>query len=426
MSFSNELQEKIQQLHQDTPDNVHTVYYGFKEKNGNTTGELGIIFGVATKLPASQVPEGEMLPKEVEIQGAKIITDVKQEDIILPAACFPDGDLNITRLQGATGNQEALLPVKGGQQIYKAGRLPADGRRGVGTLGFLAVDDIDDRIVGVTNSHVMVDNSINAYYRNKITESYDPYNTFEWQISPPLYYEPPYAEILDLYQRYNLGFVKRYMPTFPDSNKVDAALISINPEYADVNSYQIWGPLNIAQETSYLTFATSTEINNLLQNNDAIYSTGRTTGPKGWSTDPTCALKVTGIYVSASIKYPRGTQTFNSLIKYRYGDGGLYPINAGDSGSGLIAKINGVKKIIGLSFAGSTTEAFACNIIDVASEMRIRAWDQFYTPNWSTTKPSGLVIPASSNNILNTTVSYDGKTYFQVGFTKNQYPVVLP
>ena len=46
-----------------------------------------------------------------------------------------------------------------------------------------------------------------------------------------------------------------------------------------------------------------------------------------------------------------------------------------DSGSALAAYIDGVWKIIGLCFAGSTYYGMACRIDNVAAQLNISAWD---------------------------------------------------
>ncbi len=108
--------------------------------------------------------------------------------------------------------------------------------------------------------------------------------------------------------------------------------------------------------TSPLPFATTAEIDNLLVTNPQLYSTGRSTGPKGLGT-PGCELRIHQLNVSptvggyswhlASGNQQYGTSAaFNPRLIAFYKPSGvpaqphcLWPCAAGDSGSMLIANL---------------------------------------------------------------------------------------
>ena len=60
--------EKIEELYESTPDYVG-VGFGFKATNKEYTEEHAVIFTVEKKRPIEEIPEGELLPKEIEIDG---------------------------------------------------------------------------------------------------------------------------------------------------------------------------------------------------------------------------------------------------------------------------------------------------------------------------------------------------------------------
>ena len=57
---------KINELFDLTPDNVG-VMYGKKMTNGEYTGENTIDFTTEKKIPLNEIPEGEVLPTEIEM-----------------------------------------------------------------------------------------------------------------------------------------------------------------------------------------------------------------------------------------------------------------------------------------------------------------------------------------------------------------------
>jgi hypothetical protein len=220
--------------------------------------------------------------------------------------------------------------------------------------------------------------------------------------------------------------VKRYFPIRSGLNYVDGAICTLTSADIDINqSYKQYG-LSI---DNFLPFATTEEIDSLIDNSFDLFSSGRTTGAKG---EGNIKLKISQANSIINIQYEKQgvmqalqfgkclhfIATPNSIKPYSQTCN--FPIAAGDSGSVLIADINGVKKIIGLVFAGSVqngivTEGIANRIDEVASKLCISAWN-------------GGLLKFNNNKIkVLITNSYDdqpclehnGEKYWQLGFYEN-------
>ena len=79
--MSQELKNEIKRLFDVTPEDVNSVSYGFKFKNGEKTDKLSIIFGVNQKKLLSEVKPDEVLPSEININGTIYLTDVVEHEI---------------------------------------------------------------------------------------------------------------------------------------------------------------------------------------------------------------------------------------------------------------------------------------------------------------------------------------------------------
>jgi hypothetical protein len=69
------------ELHESTSDNVVMVGYGAKKTNGVYTDELGLVFGVLEKKLIQELAPEDIIPKEIEREGYKFITDVIEFEI---------------------------------------------------------------------------------------------------------------------------------------------------------------------------------------------------------------------------------------------------------------------------------------------------------------------------------------------------------
>jgi hypothetical protein len=432
--LTEDLKLELEKQFDETPDYVIGVSYGFKKKNGQKTNQKSIIFKVLNKKPVGQIPQNEIIPPSIKVSGSEYITDVIEGTKAEFFNCFAsESDPSIQRLRGIPN---LLAPMRGGNELV----LLPDGWSGpalgssdytVGTLGFFAVDNYDDKVVGVTNSHVAVLHRLFCNERNIEDEIPNPYNTIDerpWtNILPDLDINPKCG----VWNNTNLSDasvnIKRYMPvTAIGKNYVDCALLIMNSgnvpatvtPYIDSTSYQVWQPIGEPDYPTHMPFASKQELDNLLISNPNLYSTGRRTGPKGWAPISSCILRVTEVGVNETIGGEEGDTYWSDIIKFQYEDGVGYPARPGDSGSVVIADFSGVRKIVGLLFAGNEAESYGlfCRIDRVATTMNIRAWDASYVLDKSyPTKTEILVTPEAN---LGGTPNFveNGKNFWQSGF----------
>ncbi len=204
-----------------------------------------------------------------------------------------------------------------------------------------------------------------------------------------------------------------------------------------------------------LEWATTNEIDNIINTNPPLYSAGRTTGGKGAGLTPLRFLSFANIVVSGYKLEGTGIGVrFDDVIKFiSPSDSGSYhptgsstgvsatvcpfPGYKGDSGSSVIAYINGSYKVIGLLFAGDggfptkpgntgtipgnvipyTTEqassvAYACRIDHIADQLKVRAWTGSTAPVIDTV--SFKTTPGLS---LSSSLECTG-SHYQVGITR--------
>jgi hypothetical protein len=435
LELTQEIKDKIKEIVRTTP-NITSVGYGYKVSNGINTGEPSIVYGVEVKKPLAELASEELLPSEVSIANQSVKTDVIQMGKIEPLNC----NIGCGENAGAASipNRSYTRPVKGGLSMTSL-----NNNNSVGTFGLVVKDVATGCVLGLTNNHVSI---ADAFYTNardlngQIQNDYSPVDNIYQGTEGVGYFDPVNI----------IGRGVRYVPLHPQSsgltNNVDAALFALNSSV--LSTTESWKQVGLdAVVTDYLPFATTLEIDNLLASNAQLYSSGRTTGPKGGAS---CPLKAFQLGVTFPINYKMQgpcnendqsgctTVTMTDAIAYfkppidhpesqnpaEYG-ACCNPVRGGDSGSALIADIGGTIKIIGLVFAGSTpgcdggdnsyTYGLACRIDEVASQLGITSWDkgdELKAVNTSTieyrTEPGG-----SDQK----TKSCDGKTFWQVGLT---------
>ena len=359
-------------------------------------------------------------------------------------------------------NRQTQRPIKGGVSITSTSH---DGS--VGTMGLVCQDSSSGALVGLTNSHVVINDAFYTSQRDFI----NPQNAYDLiesnnPIQGDFVYQTGEITPINPGGPQEIGRVLRYVPMYTSAsivanpllvNKVDAAIFSLY--CTSSNGSQILNFTSSVQQlglsfTSSMPFATTAEINDLLNSNPELYSSGRTTGVKG-SPDTLCPLRFFSM-AAFPIDYPlQGTLTpsyFSDTIcfikpsessSYNPSSSGSaalcpWPVWGGDSGSTLIAKISGVFKIIGLVFAGNGIKyspelnhpvtptgipynvasqvGYACRIDQVATQLGIKAWTGSVAPivdnNTITFK---TVSGSNSTKILNCS----GSNYYQVGLTNH-------
>ena len=373
----NAIKLKILELAKTNTFNVNSISYGYKFVNNVQTNELCILFSVNQKKPITELLNSEIIPSSITVENQVLKTDVFEA--ITPELLVCNGVCGQNAGSNSTANRAFTRPLVGGLSITSTNLLGF-----VGTLGFIGVHTETQALVGVTNNHVVIQDAFYTSDRNLaglIKNEYAPidsvYQHGEW---PPL--STPPANFI-------VGQTLRYVPIhLATPNKVDCAIFSVNQ--TDISAAPISASVMQAgvAYTNPLPFATTLEIDNLLVTNPMIYSSGRTTGPKG---GVTCPIRIFALFTAFPINYNKqGAQTtvyFEdqiTFVKPEF-DPSLTticpnPIIPGDSGSALIADFGGVRKIIGLVFAASTVSGiiyygYANRIDNVALEMGIQAWD---------------------------------------------------
>jgi hypothetical protein len=414
--FTQEIKDKLNELYQTTPDYVG-VAYGRKTVQGVETNEISIVFTVPKKKSLNEIPFNEHLPKFVEINETIYRTDVIEIGKVVTMIDYPICDNPLIAPNCYTWsplgsvnppNRASYRPLVGGISLTAQRLAPA-----VGTLGLIVVDSLSQKLVGLTNNHVVVQDASYTSYRNLnssvIVNEYKSSAYQNGEVAPSV--------------TTRIGEVVRYVPlkSEPELNTVDCALVSVCAN--TVNTITSFKQLGIDYNQP-MPFATTAEIDSLLATPRTILSSGRTSGVKSGD----CGLKIKYLGATQPVgSYPLQnsgrTISFNSLIVFtRLSEGCNFPIYGGDSGSVLIADFDGIYKIIGLNFAGSsqvpgsTTDigqfGYACRIDNVAFELGIEAWDG--TPKNTVSTIEKVITPGGSPN---KTIIVDGKTYWQVGLS---------
>jgi hypothetical protein len=451
MNLTESLKNQIEDLYNDSPENIHGVGLGYKYVNNQKTDTIGIIFKVYKKKSLSELTQNEILPSSIEIDNTSYVTDVIEETSIPSAlGCYSFSDPIDPEILRLRGTPSFLSPIKGGQELM---RFPHDWvlnpnntvSRQVGTLGLLAIDNHDNNIVGITNAHVACSNLFIASDRIESIEKNNPYNIIEetqWPVStdPLDKYSPGALSSNGSTLLISAPRLKRYQPIRKNStNTVDCAVMFLSNNIVTNNSFGIHAPSTEPVSSLKPPFATTAELNSLLTSNPFLFSTGRTTGPKGWGQTSSCRLIVVGVGVSTGITFSGDVIPFSNVIEYEYQDGSSFPAAGGDSGSAVLANIGGTLKVIGLLFAGSTNTAFLCRIDEIAQKLNIRAWQDDHTYNasapcgnpYTDLSQSPPVNPTLSRIVVcdfddarssSDSVEISGVKYYQAGCTtKNTY-----
>lgn len=414
--LTQEIKNKLNELYLSTPDYVG-VAYGNKTVQGVETSDKSIVFTVPKKKPLNEIPFEERLPEFVEINKTIYRTDVLEIEEVVPMVDYPVCDNYTINLNCYTwtplgtvnpSNRNTIRPLVGGISLT-AQRLLGS----VGTLGLIVVDTSSQKLVGLTNNHVVVQDASYTSDRSLTGPIVNEYKSIAYQngeSSSPIVGN-------------QIGEVIRYVPlkSQPQLNTVDGALVSLCAN--TVNNTTSFTQLGINYNQA-MPFATTSEIDSLLATPRTILSSGRTSGVKNGD----CGLKIKLLGASQNVgSYPlQGVGrvvSFNDLIVFtRLSETCNYPIYKGDSGSVLIADFDGVYKIIGLNFAGSSQlpgsstqigqYGYACRIDNVAFELGIQAWDG--TPKDVVSTIQKIITVGGSSN---KTIIVDGKTYWQVGLS---------
>lgn len=427
------LKQVTAELNKNTSDEIVGVSYGFNTVGGKTTNEKVIVFTVIRKKPLSEIPENERIPSQITIDGETFNTDVI-EGVNQPFAygmCDPTFyDWQIT----TPGNRNKHRPLMGGISVTNFTVLG----NYVGTLGFIAVDNETNSLVGVSNNHVLCDDAFFTSDRNV-----NDIRTNVWTPGGHSVNQP--NEPGNVGPQNNIGIVKKYQPIspVPYNNEVDCALVAINTIDGETNPTLdpavSWNQFGVTGMTQAPRFATTQELDTILEEQGRVYySSGRTTGPKGQGITK---LFCTATNSSISIGYDRQGQLTNCYMNDTFelqasgnttpqGDWCYYPSNGGDSGSAILTEINGEFVIVGLLYGGRQIEnpenpgtylpiATLCNRIDnIVRDLNIRAWDGTLNGITYSNTTSVLTFVESGTSSDKIRV-INGVEYWQMGLVNN-------
>ena len=476
--ITEEINKILKEWNEKTPPEIG-VGYAFKQTDGIYNGEVCVSFSVKEKKPLSELSEDEVLPSEIYVNDELTIkTDVVQVGEIYTLQCSrttpitPNQPCEPFILTPPT-NRSAFSTLKGGISITSVNQ-----GGGVGTLGMIVQDINTNALVGLTNNHVVVGNAVAAQYQNLNVYLGNNFPTTN-EVLPNSNFSCQPGEF-GFQTNLKFGQVIRYVPMVPNGtlnltnggsstspslvpkNRVDGALVSIDCNKIDFNqSWKFSGFESLM--TTPLPFATTAELDNLMVTNPQLYSTGRSTGPKGLGT-PGCELRLFGInqantingfkwHVSGGVQYGTAGSFDNRLIAFYKPSGNaaqphcLWPCAGGDSGSMLIANFGTQNspnfKVIGLVFAGnsspsypntwndanncnvftcpyapySTWLGFACRIDDVANQLGIKAWTGGTAPLVDPQSINVITLPGLSPI---TATTCQNSYYYQIGTTMTQ------
>ena len=457
------LQDTIRDWYSKTPDSVHAVGWGYKRTNDVCTDELCVIFSVLSKKPLTELTQEEILPTSLIIDNETIKTDVIQRSCLFR---LKDYLSDLMALEGSLGSctegknysnakhRAMHRPLIGGIEIRKPGET-----RG-GTLGGLFRDKDDGSVVGLTNAHVALTGGLETALWSQSSRSFNVDATIQYDgaIVQPIRDDFQVNMMGRLFPvAGDIGNTKRYYP-LSDSfvNYIDAAVIGIEDS-------KLLGPYSGSQlgpkpPVNY-GVATTAEIDGLVSNRNILSKSGRTTGYVDTliCTDPVCRNirlqyenRPQNSIIAKQVNY---TMTLGGDIDLPFEDCILYSFNAqtkdlyddwqdlpnvcveGDSGSLLLADFNGVKKIVGLIFAGGPddndnppvdpafedNQGIACRIDRVMDMLNLEAIgpnDQKQTNpqrNWSYAL---IDVPVTSSYIATKTI--DNMKFWECGQIGNK------
>lgn len=420
-----------------TSDDILSVSFGLKEQNGKTLDKKVLVFTVHRKQPLSEIPESKRIPTTLYFNGIEYETDVIEgtiEPLGFIECAAEDPSFNNWDIAGnEPTNRDKQRPIKGGISITNYTRKSTT----TGTLGFIAVDNDTNSLVGITNNHVVIQDAFHTDDRFRDRGFSDIYIPNGNIVTQP-------NETGNKNSAYRIGIVKKYNPLFfkPAINETDIAAIALESTDGEgnptISTTESWKQLGLTEITSPPRFATTAELDVILEETDReFFSAGRTSGGKGQGITK---LYCTATNSSISIAYNRGTSssvvfmndTFELQAKTPAtpdGDWCWRPIAPGDSGSCILTLINGEWVIVGILYGGRgevkwyrnrfqfVVYTALCNRIDnVARDLNISAWDgTFNSVSYSDT--SSTLLYYTSSFTEEKTLTINDKIYWQAGFT---------
>ena len=402
---------------------ITSIGYGYKSYDGVISNQKALIFTTSSVMSFPDIPFSDVIPPVIDHSGVTFITDVVfstfADMLVIPygsVVCADDPPTPNPNQWGPT--------LKGGAGIaiyYPHDEFGSNIARAAGTLGFVAIDNIDNTIVGVTNNHVIVDNPFFTSERNP-TGLVD--NVYQHEVFGGISYTIE-----------SFGIIKRYQPASltNTTNNIDAALVTVKEDMID--SLSSWEQIGLTGITVPPVFATTQELDDLLNLDPPVFSVGRTTGVKG---EQDKKLKIFANNLTMSSCCSRNQTSYNSITYENcfviiqsasttpQGFICRRPFFYGDSGSAILADIGGTIKIIGILFSGGIDPNNGDVIYGVANRIdRVAQILNISEYTGQTAYFSNLdqveieCLPGSSSE---TCIELSGETYCQIGMCYPSIP----
>jgi len=410
---------------------ITSMTYGNKIVDGVETGEPCIKFGVLEKKPLSAIPATAVVPKNLDINGTQVKTDVVQRaprERLIGGSCNSEDPT----VDPVRQNYLRRRPLKGGASSIYINGTDA-------TLGLFVRDKSDGQVVAISNCHVYAASNLLGVYQHLNNAGLN--NIVSLSARQPG--TPPYNPYGNTDPTVDcIGSCKRTVPigdldytfyysTFTgnfyiNGTSTDAAILKL-PSYdlidsssVDVIGFNVNGPYQ---------FATDYEITSLgdpLSPNygSPIFRSGRTLGPVGYPGSSTsCYLSVVPDSFGLALVgvYSEFTSFFYNTFDIR---GNVAATKGGDSGSAIFARLSAnipalaTWKCIGLVFAGSSDAAVTgtgTRITTIAEKLNIVPWNGNIPTFTSETETLYL----SAQNYLpwstSSSVILSGRRYYQTG-----------
>lgn len=137
---------------------AHSVYIGEVQREGQYTGEVGVVVLVDEKIPKAQLSSDEIIPSKVKVEGEVIPVDIQQAPQPTDLRLYiPEGFVYNSQADRAQAGENWQTchdcPIPGGVQIAPAGA----GWVGTLSCALSFVNSEGKRVVGaMTNYHVGV------------------------------------------------------------------------------------------------------------------------------------------------------------------------------------------------------------------------------------------------------------------------------
>lgn len=343
---------------------------GKKTRKGVTSKQDALVFYVEKKL---HVATEDMIPATIDGVPTDVVEVGKITFQLLPP-CEPET------------MQQRITPVRGGIQVG----VPLEQGYSVGTMGAILKVDNDNRLVGLTCSHV----AYNPYWAYMDTGDPDD-GVFLTAKDMPIYQPNP-----DENEDNEIGYVHDDVPVnYTGDNYVDASVFTINPERGVTV-----GITGLTKKPQSLIPIEELE---LLQ---TVVKAGRTTGITYGNISSLSAT--VNVY-----SYNGSLSTYLEQIIITPSNPSKPFSDLGDSGSVVCVDLgNGYVGIIGLLIAGNENLAVITPIQFITSSFNLIPWDGSLIVNSTKefmTAGGGNVFSKFNQDMLQTTNDFfcDNDTY---------------